>query len=88
MHCRAAERWHQTMKNRVLLENDYRPGDLARQIGAFVDLYNNCRYQESLENLTPADVYRGRGAKILKMRKEIKKQTIQKRRLHHDSAAA
>ena len=31
------ERWHQTMKNRVLLENYYRPGDLERQIGAFVD---------------------------------------------------
>lgn len=37
------ERWHQTMKNRVLLEN-YLPGDLERQIGAFVDYYNNPRY--------------------------------------------
>ena len=27
------ERWHQTMKNRVLLENYFRPGDLERQIG-------------------------------------------------------
>ncbi|SLN68200.1 Integrase core domain protein [Roseovarius gaetbuli] len=35
------ERWHQTMKNRVLLENYYRPGDLECQIGAFVDYYNN-----------------------------------------------
>ena len=35
------ERWHQTMKNRVLLENYYLPGDLERQIGAFVDHYNN-----------------------------------------------
>ena len=26
------ERWHQTMKNRVLLENYYLPGDLERQI--------------------------------------------------------
>ncbi|SFE75440.1 Integrase core domain-containing protein [Sulfitobacter brevis] len=31
------ERWHQTMKNRVLSENDYLPGDLERQIGAFVE---------------------------------------------------
>ena len=82
------ERWHQTMKNRVLLENYFLPGDLERQIGAFVDYYNNCRYHESLGNLTPADVYHGRGAKILKMRKEIKKQTIQKRRLQHQSAVA
>jgi putative transposase len=82
------ERWHQTMKNRVLLEHYFLPGDLERQIGAFVDHYNNHRYHESLSNLTPADVYQGRGAKILKMREKIKKQTIQKRRLQHQAAAA
>lgn len=82
------ERWHQTMKNRVLLENYYLPGDLERQIGAFVDHYNNRRYHESLANLTPADVYHGRGANILKLREEIKKQTIRKRRLQHKIAAA
>ena len=82
------ERWHQTMKNRILLENYFLPGDLERQIDAFVDYYNNRRYHESLGNLTPADVYHGRGAKILKMREEIKKQTIRKRRLQHHNAAA
>ena len=34
------ERWHQTLKNRVLLENLYLPGDLKGQIGTFVDHYN------------------------------------------------
>ena len=82
------ERWHQTMKNRVLLENYYLPGDLERQIEAFVEHYNNDRYHESLGNLTPADVYHGRGAQILSMREEIKERTILKRRLQHDSAAA
>jgi putative transposase len=82
------ERWHQTMKNRVLLENYYLPGDLERQIEAFVNHYNNHRYHESLNNLTPSDVYHGRGAEILKLREEIKKQTIQKRRLQHQAAAA
>jgi transposase InsO family protein len=82
------ERWHQTMKNRVLLENYYLPGDLEHQISTFVDHYNNHRYHESLKNLTPADVYHGRGAKILKIREEIKKQTIRKRRLQHQSTAA
>ena len=76
------------MKNRVLLENYFLPGDLERQIGAFVERYNNHRYHESLNNLTPADVFPGRGAKILKMREEIKKKTIQKRRLQHQSTAA
>src|SRR6056297_1344422 len=34
------ERWHQTLKNRILLENYYLPGDLRQQVGAFVDHYN------------------------------------------------
>jgi hypothetical protein len=55
------ERWHQTLKNRILLENHYLPGDLERQGAAFVEHYNHDRYHESLGNLTPADVYFGRG---------------------------
>ncbi|MEE4188040.1 MAG: integrase core domain-containing protein [Roseobacter sp.] len=66
------ERRHQTIKNRVLLGNYFLPCDLKRQIGAFVDHYNNHRYHESLDNPTPADVYHGPGAKMLKMREEIK----------------
>jgi putative transposase len=31
------ERWHQTLKNRILLENYFLPGDVESQIGAFVD---------------------------------------------------
>ena len=34
------ERWHQTLKNRILLENYFLPGDLERQIEAFVEHYN------------------------------------------------
>jgi hypothetical protein len=54
------ERWHQTLKNRILLENYYPPGDLEAQIAAFVADYNHRRYHESIDNLTPADVYFGR----------------------------
>jgi putative transposase len=59
------ERWHQTLKNRILLEHYYLPGDLEAQIDDFVGHYNHCRYHESLGNLTPADVYFGRGQTIL-----------------------
>ena len=82
------ERWHQTLKNRILLENYYLPGDLQAQVAAFVDHYNHRRYHESLANLTPADVYFGRGQTILKSRERIKLQTIQKRRLQHRKRAA
>jgi hypothetical protein len=44
------ERWHQTLKNRILLENYYLPGDLEAKIDAFVDHYNHRRYHESLGN--------------------------------------
>ena len=54
------ERWHQTLKNRILLEDHYLPGDLEASIGAFVERYNHHRYHESLGNLKPADVYFGR----------------------------
>jgi transposase InsO family protein len=82
------ERWHQTMKNRILLENYYMPGALQADIEAFVDHYNHQRYHESLNNLTPADVYFGRGQTILLERERIKRKTIQHRRLMHQQNAA
>jgi len=82
------ERWHQTLKNRILLENYFLPGDLEAQIEAFVAHYNHRRYHESLDNLTPADVYVGRGESILRERERIKRQTIQTRRLQHQMQAA
>ena len=82
------ERWHQTLKNRILLENYYLPGDLEGQIDAFVRHYNDHRYHESLGNLTPADVYFGRDRDIIERRKEIKELTIRNRRLLHQQNAA
>ena len=82
------ERWHQTLKNRILLENYFLPGDLEAQIAAFVERYNYARYHESLDNLTPADVYFRRGQTILLQRERIKRKTIEQRRLLHRKAAA
>ncbi len=67
----------------------YLPGQLEQSIGEFVEYYNNRRYHESLDNLTPADVYFGRGPAILKRRETIKRKTIeQRRRLHQQAIAA
>jgi len=82
------ERWHQTLKNRILLEHYFLPGDLEQQIEAFVDHYNHQRYHESLDNLTPADVYFGRGESILRNRQRIKRNTLAERRLHYQRHAA
>ena len=82
------ERWHQTLKNRILLENYFLPGDLEAQIDAFVGYYNHQRYHESLANVTPADAYFGRAAAIIKHRERVKRQTLEYRRLLHRKLAA
>ncbi|MBC8718571.1 IS3 family transposase [Ochrobactrum sp. Marseille-Q0166] len=82
------ERWHQTLKNRILLENYFFKQDLEAQIAAFVDHYNHRRYHESLDNLTPADVDFRRGQTILIERERIKRDTIKKPRLNHQAKAA
>ena len=43
---------------------------------------------ESIHNLTPADVYCGRGQIILLQRERIKRQTIALRRLQYQRRAA
>ncbi len=73
---RKIERWHQTLKNRILLENYFLPGDLEAQVATFVDHYNHQRYHESLSNVTPADVYFGRDKAILQHQERIKRKTL------------
>jgi putative transposase len=81
-------RWHQTLKNRILLENYYLPDDLEQKIADFISHCNHVRYHESISNLTPTDVYFGRAQSILKTREWIKHKTPKKRRLHHRKQAA
>src|SRR3974390_521074 len=79
------ERYHRSMKNQILLENYYLPGQLEARLAEFVDYYNSRRYHESLGNLTPADVYFGRGPAILSRRENVKLKTIEGRRQVHNS---
>jgi transposase InsO family protein len=82
------ERYHRSMKNILLLDNYYYPGELTAQIAAFVDYYNHRRYHESLDNLTPADVYHGRATAILEQRERTKRETIMRRRMAYRKAIA
>ena len=77
------ERWHRSMKNQVLLENYYLLSELKTRINEFVNYYNHERYHESLHNLTPADVYYGRGTTILNERERIKLKTLAMRKQIH-----
>ena len=71
------ERYHRSMKNQILLENYYLPGDPEKRLAEFVDYYNQRRYHESLHNLTSADVFFGRAQSILTRRETIKRETIE-----------
>lgn len=43
------EGWHQTLKNRILLENYFLPSDLKAEIGKLIAHYDHRRYRESLQ---------------------------------------
>ena len=62
--------------------------DLEAEIDAFVGHYNHRRYHESLGNLTPADVYFGRGQTILLERERIKQKPFETRCLQTLKRAA
>ena len=50
--------------------------------------YNNRRYHESLENVTPADVDSGRHQEVLSGRARIKRLTMQRRKREYRAAKA
>ena len=81
------ERYHRSMKNVVKLEHYYYPWELEKAIDEWVQHYNHERYHESLENVTPADVYEGRRNDILDQRALVKARTMTKRKIHNQQLA-
>jgi len=68
------------MKNLILLDIYYSPEVLRTRIGEWVDYYNDHRYHEAIDNVTPSDKYFGRDREILAQRKKTKAETIRQRR--------
>ena len=82
------ERWHRSTKNVIKLEHYYFPGQLEAAIAAFVEYYNDQRYHESLNNVTPADVYFGRHEEVLTQRQKVKARTLKRRKKENLSGLA
>ncbi len=57
--------------------------ELETRIGKFVNDNNHERYHESLDNLTPANVYYGQGQTILNRRERIKLKTLAMRKQNY-----
>ena len=74
------EPYHRSMKNVVKLDHYYCPEELNAALETFVHYYNYQRYHESLDNVTPSDVYYGKREQILKRREKIKQQSLMQRR--------
>jgi putative transposase len=74
------ERYHRSMKSIVKLNTFFFPWELEQAIADFVAYYNHERYHESLDNVTPADVFFGRQEEVLTQRELIKQQTLLERR--------
>jgi len=74
------ERYHRSMKSVLMLENYFSPEELERKIAHWVNYYNNQRYHEAINNLTPADMFFGRDKQKLQERETIKRLTMIKRK--------
>lgn len=77
------ERYHRSMKNEINLQKYYMPWELEQEIERFIDYYNNRRYHEALDNVTPADVYFGRQREIITRREQLKQKTLKARKRYN-----
>jgi hypothetical protein len=69
-------------------QNYHLHSELERQVATFVSHDTHARCHESLDNVTPPDVYLGRADEIIAERNRIKRMTIANRRLQHRLQAA
>lgn len=70
------ERYHRTMKNIVKLDNYYYSSEREAKVEEFVNYYNKERYHESIDNLTPEQMYNRERRNILIKRVKTKRKTL------------
>lgn len=59
------------------------PWEMEQEDEHFVDYYNNKRYHEAIDNVTPANVYHNRHRDIITHREQLKQQTLKARKRYN-----
>ncbi len=77
------EPWHRSLKNVIELQHYYFPWELEQAIDEWAHYYNHDRYDESLQNFTPADVFYGKEKEVLEKRNLLKEKTLALRRQNY-----
>jgi len=77
------ERYHRSLKEKIHLVVWETPQEVEEQISAFIKHYNSRRYHEALGNVTPDDVYFGRKESIIQRRAQLKRLTLDRRRMYN-----
>jgi hypothetical protein len=78
-----SERYHPTLKTEVNQVPYELVSDLERAFGAIVGFHNHRRYHKALGDVTSADVLEGRQEAILARRKEVQRETFERRRRYN-----
>ena len=77
------ERYHRTLKDDINQVPYEVVEDLEAAIRDFVEFYNYRSYHQALRIVTPADVLEGRLEAILAQRKEVQRETFDRRRRYN-----
>ena len=76
------ERFTRSIKERLCLVIYCSPGDLKKAVDEAIEAYNATPH-EALDNVSPNDVYAGRGGEIVQRRKEKKRLTLERRKKYN-----
>ena len=79
------ERYHRTLKMDVNQVPYEVVQDLEAPVSNFVGFYNYRRYHKALGDVTPMDVLEGRREAILARRKEVQRETFERRRQYNQA---